>query len=247
MDEVGSTNLLALEAARAGDPGLLWITAERQFAGRGRRERHWVSERGNLYASLLLLDPAPVQDMMNLPLVAALGVHNGLASLASPEGTEIRIKWPNDILVNGRKSVGILIETEQLPNGRRAVVIGCGVNVEADPQEMRDRATGLRREGFSASVAEVFDAVAAGVEDALSLWARGANFSAVRSDWLRHAAGIGQECRVHLADRSVSGTFVELDEVGRLVLLDPEGMRRTFAAGEVFLSVAERAATGQPG
>ncbi len=81
LDEVGSTNVVALEAARAGDPGRLWITAARQTAGRGRRGRSWLSEPGNLYATLLLIDPSDDQHIVDLPLVVALGVRNGLASL----------------------------------------------------------------------------------------------------------------------------------------------------------------------
>lgn len=235
FDEVGSTNSLALEAARSGDPGSLWITAERQSAGRGRRDRTWVSERGNLYASLLVVDAAPVQDLMNLPLVAALGVRNGLAGLGGAEGKDIRIKWPNDILVGGRKCVGILVETEQLADGRRAAVIGCGVNVEAVPDGTLYPVTGLRREGFAAGLPAVFGAVAGGVENALALWAGGRNFAAIRRGWLEHAAGVGKPCTVNLPGGSVAGTFDSLDGIGRLVLVEADGSRRTVAAGDVFL------------
>ena len=189
LDEVGSTNAVALDAARAGDPGLLWVTAERQSAGRGRRARPWVSERGNLYASLLLIDPAGMDQIQNLPLVVAVGVRNGLAALKGADRLDIKIKWPNDILVNARKCVGILLESERLPDGRFATVIGCGVNVENVPTHTPYPVTGLRREGLTESVSEVFSAFATGVEAALAQWQRGQNFTAVRQNWIEHAAG----------------------------------------------------------
>ncbi|BDA84460.1 biotin--[acetyl-CoA-carboxylase] ligase [Aureimonas sp. SA4125] len=235
LDEVGSTNVVALDAARAGDPGSLWVTAERQSAGRGRRARPWVSERGNLYASLLLIDPAGMVDLQNLPLVAAVGVRNGLATLEGAARRDIRIKWPNDILVNGRKCVGILLESERLSDGRFAIVIGCGVNVENVPDDTPYPVTGLRREGVTASVSDVFAALATGVEQALALWQRGRNFSAVRQTWIDHAAGIGMPCTVRMNNAVIEGTFVDLDDTGRLILADDSGGRRSISAGDLFL------------
>ena len=235
LDEVGSTNVVALEAARAGDPGPLWITAERQSAGKGRRARPWVSERGNLYTTLLLVDPAPLEHVPNLPLVAALGVRNGLADQKGADRLGIQIKWPNDILVNARKTAGILVESERLPDGRLATVIGCGVNVENVPEGTPYPVTGLRREGIAAGVLDVFAALATGIEEALLLWRRGTNFAAVRQAWISHAAGIGKACTVNLPDRSVGGIFADLDATGRLVLDEPGGNRRLVSAGDVFL------------
>ncbi|MCW4114531.1 biotin--[acetyl-CoA-carboxylase] ligase [Aurantimonas sp. MSK8Z-1] len=235
LEAVGSTNTVAFEAARSGDPGPLWVTADRQTAGRGRRGRAWVSEAGNLYASLLLIEPAPLEHLQNLPLVAALGVRDGLASLPARPRPDIRIKWPNDILIGGRKAVGILTETERLPDGRRAVVIGCGVNVAYVPGETPYPVTGLAAEGLPADLDLVFEALAGGVETALDLWDRGQNFAAVRRDWLAHASGLGEACTINLPDRSLKGRFVALDEAGRLLLDEEGGARRAISAGELFL------------
>lgn len=240
---MGSTNAVALDAARAGDPGPLWVTGERQSAGRGRRARPWVSERGNLYASLLLIDAAASDELQNLPLVAAVGVRDGLAALKGAGQLDIRIKWPNDILVNGRKCVGILLESERLADGRFATVIGCGVNVENVPLETPYPVTGLGREGLSATVSDVFAAVATGVEAALALWQRGRNFSAIRQTWIDHAAGIGMPCTVRMNDAVIEGTFVDLDETGRLILADGRGGRRSISAGDLFLPAPSGDAT----
>src|SRR5262249_32383687 len=109
LDEVGSTNAEAFARARAGERGPLWITARRQTAGRGRRGRGWVSERGNLYASLLLTDPAPPQRAAELSLVAALALHDALAERANVLGPRLKLKWPNDLLCDGAKLAGILV------------------------------------------------------------------------------------------------------------------------------------------
>jgi BirA family biotin operon repressor/biotin-[acetyl-CoA-carboxylase] ligase len=135
LGDVASTNLECMERARSGDEGRLWITAVRQTGGRARRGRSWVSEPGNLYSSLLLIDPAPWAALASLPLAVTVAVEAAVSSALPAEAAQtLRIKWPNDLLIGGRKTSGILIEAEQLPDGRRAVVIGCGINVAHRPE-----------------------------------------------------------------------------------------------------------------
>lgn len=238
FDEVGSTNVRALEAASAGDPGPLWVTAERQTAGRGRRGRAWESPTGNLYASLLLLDPAEPAALANLPLVVAVGVREGLASLPGIDPDRVSLKWPNDVLLDGAKCVGILIESERLPNGSNAVVIGSGVNVEWAPEGQPYAVASLRGAGVEISRDTVFDHLATGVETALRRWDRGRDFEAIRRDWIAHAVGIGRPCTVNLPTRSVHGRFRELDESGRLILERDDGAREAISAGDVFFQPA---------
>src|SRR6266540_721448 len=111
-DVLGSTNAEALSLARQGERGPLWITAGRQTAGRGRRGRAWVSEPGNLYASLLLTDPAPAEHWPELSFVAALAIHDAVAEVAAAIRPQLAIKWPNDLLLGGEKFAGILTEGE---------------------------------------------------------------------------------------------------------------------------------------
>ncbi|MFD2235855.1 biotin--[acetyl-CoA-carboxylase] ligase [Aureimonas populi] len=234
FEAVESTNARALEAALAGDPGPLWVTAERQTSGRGRRGRAWASPSGNLYASLLLLDPAPRELLGNLPLVVAVGVRAGLASLPGVADERVRIKWPNDVLVGGGKCVGILIESESLGAGANAVVIGCGVNVASAPLGAPYTVSSLQGEGSRASVDDVFEHLASGVEEALRRWDRGRGFEAIRRDWIAHAIGIGEACTANLTTRSIEGRFIELDKDGRLVLETGDGIREAISAGDVF-------------
>ena len=96
LADVGSTNTECLIRARAGDPGLHWITATRQISGRGRRGRSWASEPGNLYASLLLIDPAPMEKLQSLPLAVAVAVHRAIQAVM-PAGRGRRGRsWASD-------------------------------------------------------------------------------------------------------------------------------------------------------
>lgn len=235
LGEVASTNSVALEAARAGDPGRLWVTAERQVAGRGRRGRAWVSEPGNLYASWLVIDPAPLEHLSNLPLVASLGVRNALARLTDADEDLVAVKWPNDVLVRGRKAVGILLESERLSDGRMAVVVGCGVNVAHVPDDTPYEVTSLAREGGPCcDLDAIFSCVADEVERAFAVFRRGEGFAAIRREWLAHAAGIGQACRVNLANGTLTGRFEALDERGRLILRGEGGDATAVSAGDLF-------------
>ena len=100
LGDVASTNIECMERARAGDPGGLWITAVRQTGGRARRGRNWVSEPGNLYSSLLLIDPAPLEALASLPMAVTVAVHDAIASVLPADAAEaLRIKWPNDMLI----------------------------------------------------------------------------------------------------------------------------------------------------
>lgn len=239
LGEVTSTNSVALEAARSGDPGPLWVTAERQSEGRGRRGRSWVSEPGNLYASLLTIDPAPLEHLSKLPLVASLGIRDGLAEIL-PDRATVAVKWPNDVLIGGAKAVGILLESERLPDGRMAVVIGCGVNVSLIPDEAPYPVTSLAREGAGEFALDaVFAAVAAGLAESLGRFDRGRGFDRVRREWLESAVGVGAECRVAMADRTLTGRFEALDEEGRLILLREDLTRMAISAGDLFFLEAD--------
>src|SRR6202047_5133871 len=130
--EIDSTNAEALRLMRQGERGPLWIAAERQSAGRGRRGRSWISVPGNLHASLLLTDPGPAEHWPQLSFVAALAVHDAVVEVAPDVRPMLELKWPNDLLLAGAKFAGILIEGE----GREeegAVAVGIGVNCTAHP------------------------------------------------------------------------------------------------------------------
>jgi BirA family biotin operon repressor/biotin-[acetyl-CoA-carboxylase] ligase len=234
LSEVGSTNTECLDRARAGDPGGLWITAERQTGGRGRRGRAWVSEPGNLYASLLLIDPAPIPRLASLPLAVAVAVHDAVRRALPPGGEPLEIKWPNDLLIGRRKTSGILLEGEKLSDGRYALVIGIGVNLAFKPEGTPYPATCLAEHGCHLSAQELFAYLFVSMADMLSLWNGGAGTAAVVARWRDHACGIGERITVNLPDRSVTGIFRGIAEDGVLMLETGPGQVMPVAAGDVF-------------
>jgi BirA family biotin operon repressor/biotin-[acetyl-CoA-carboxylase] ligase len=132
-ETLGSTNAEALARARASEHGPLWITAQSQSAGRGRRGSTWVSPVGNLHATLLLSEPSPPEHAPQLSFVAALALHDAIAECAAQLGPLLKVKWPNDLLLGGAKLAGILIEGESDP--AFAVAIGIGVNCAVHPDD----------------------------------------------------------------------------------------------------------------
>ena len=228
-ETVGSTNTEALVLARAGECGPLWVTSRRQSAGRGRRGRVWVSEKGNLYASLLLTDPSPPVLAAELSFVAALAVHDAVVAIAPAGAAGFALKWPNDVLVDGKKVSGILIEGED-----PAVVIGIGINCVQHPDETSYPATDLASSGIQAPLEELFARLSATMIRRIVQWNYGAGFAAIRADWLARAAGVGGPICVVLADGERVGRFETIDGHGRLVLRLANGSSETITAGDVF-------------
>jgi BirA family biotin operon repressor/biotin-[acetyl-CoA-carboxylase] ligase len=230
-ETLGSTNAEALALARAGERGPLWITAQSQSAGRGRRGSIWVSAPGNLYATLLLSEPSAPEHAPQLSFVAALALHDAIAECAPQLGPLLTLKWPNDLLLGAAKVAGILIEGERAPEF--AVAIGIGVNCAAHPDDTPYPATDLATAGALVTPAQAFAVLSAAMRRRLAQWQRGQGFSAIRTDWLKRAAGLGQDIRVRLPERELSGRFQGLDDAGRLLVHGPGGVT-TVTAGEVF-------------
>ena len=230
-ETLGSTNAEALARARVGERGPLWISARSQSAGRGRRGSTWVSAPGNLYATLLLSEPSTPELAPQLSFVAALTLHDAIGECAPQTGPLLKMKWPNDLLLNGAKLAGILIEGESDP--KFSVAIGIGVNCAAHPSDTAFPATDLAAAGALVTPAQVLAVLSAAMMKRIKQWQRGQGFAGIRADWLKHAAGLGQNIRVRLPERELSGRFEGLDEAGRLLLLGPGGTT-TVTAGEVF-------------
>ncbi|AXS40400.1 biotin--[acetyl-CoA-carboxylase] ligase [Breoghania sp. L-A4] len=239
LDTVGSTNINAFEAARGGDAGDLWITASMQEQGRGRRGRAWVSERGNLYASLLLIDPGPREKLGELPMVCAVALADAVEAATGSHGL-VRLKWPNDLLVDDAKISGILLESETLGDGRCAVVCGFGVNCAHHPDPENYRATDLTELGFLIPPDHLFDRLASAMRARLAQWSKGAGFGAIRESWIARAARLGEHVTIRLGDTTYEGIFRTIDEDGRLVLTQGDGSERRISAGDLFFPTAKK-------
>jgi BirA family biotin operon repressor/biotin-[acetyl-CoA-carboxylase] ligase len=244
-ETLASTNAQALALARAGEQGPLWITARSQSAGRGRRGNAWQSDPGNLYATLLLTDPAPADRAPELSFVAALALHDAILACAKALEGRLTLKWPNDVLCDGRKLAGILIEGVNAAHGL-AVAVGIGANCRHHPPQTTYPATDLAAAGAEVLPEDLFAALSAAMLRRLAQWNRGAGFSAIRADWLGRAAGVGGGLRVQLPGRQLTGTFEALDARGRLLLRRADGTLETIAAGEVFPIAADECTASAP-
>jgi BirA family biotin operon repressor/biotin-[acetyl-CoA-carboxylase] ligase len=240
LEATGSTNDNALQAARSGDPGQLWITAAEQLAGRGRHGRHWSSPPGNLYASLLLIDPCDVASAPQLGFVAGLALHEAVEAVTGLGVPRLTLKWPNDLLLDGAKVSGLLLEGHRLqPEGPLAIVIGFGVNVSFAPSGTPYPATSLQQMKAGLTRDGVFLALSAAFAGTFAAWRNSSRmnaadpFGAIRRLWLERAAGVGQEVTLRLPSGEKMGVFEGLDRFGRLQLKSAAGME-LIDAGDLY-------------
>ncbi len=231
---VASTNDEAVIRALGGDAGCLWIVADEQSKGKGRHGRQWLSPPGNLYASLLLIDPAPLHKAAELGFVAGVALWNTLREILGDD-PDLGLKWPNDILHAGAKLAGILLESTQLSGGHFGCVIGIGVNCCSHPRTALYPSTDLNEIG---TMLGARDEVLIRLSDAfvrwLEVWDAGRNFQAIRAEWLSHAAGLGGRISVATPTGPRDGIFETIDATGRLLLATEDKML-TVEAGDVFL------------
>jgi BirA family biotin operon repressor/biotin-[acetyl-CoA-carboxylase] ligase len=224
FEELDSTNEEARRLARSGEHGPLWLIAARQSAGRGRQGRVWRGSQGNLFATLLIQPRRPKAQWAQLSFVAAIAV----ADLAARFTPAIVVKWPNDVLAEGRKLSGILLET-----AGDALAIGIGVNLTAHPDVTEFPAISLAALGAAPPAPK--DALALLARD-FAGWYDGwekAGFAPVRDAWLARAAGLGSRIRARLPGREHAGVFEGIDDEGALLL--NEGNRvLAIAAADVF-------------
>jgi BirA family biotin operon repressor/biotin-[acetyl-CoA-carboxylase] ligase len=232
-ETLDSTNAEALRRAHSGDRGPLWIVAQTQTHGRGRRGRHWASMPGDLTASLLLPDFGGPAHRAELCFVAALAIHDAVLKQVPQLNGQLSIKWPNDLLLSSRKFAGILIEVDSSGEGA-AVVFGIGINCAGHPQDTDYPAIDLASAGAPVSASDLFAALSLAMDERLAQWNCGTGFPSIRADWLARCIGLGAEIRVRLPTQSLTGRFETVDEAGRLVLRMPDGSVRIIAAGEIF-------------
>lgn len=240
LEATNSTNDDALQAARSGDPGQLWITAAEQLAGRGRHGRQWSSPLGNLYATLLLIDPCDMQSAPQLGFVAGLALHEAVEAVTGIGAPRLSLKWPNDLLLDGAKVSGLLLEGHRLqPEGPLAIVIGFGVNVAFAPTGTPYPASALRAVKHGLGRAQVFRALSSAFARAFSAWRMSSRmnasdpFGAIRRLWLERAAGIGQEVTLRLPSGEKAGIFEGLDRFGRLQLKSGDDVE-LIDAGDLY-------------
>ena len=225
--ELDSTNSEAARRAQAGERGPLWITAKSQTAGRGRQGRVWQGGEGNLTATLLLTIQKSPAHAARIAFVAALAAGDLAAAFVAPD--LVTLKWPNDVLIEGMKACGVLIETGASPAGGLLLAIGVGANLASAPSDTPYPATSFATHGQTPSPEAALDVLDFAFAYWLETW-DGEGFEPIRAAWMARAHGLGQAATVG----DVSGTIEGIDADGALLLRVPAGTVRRITAGDVI-------------
>jgi BirA family biotin operon repressor/biotin-[acetyl-CoA-carboxylase] ligase len=235
--EIDSTNAEARRRAETGQGGPVWIAAGRQTAGRGRRGRAWSTETGNLAATLLTTTDVPAAEAAQLSFVAALAACD-LADTCLGAGAA-RLKWPNDVLVFGRKAVGILVESGARPDGRLWLAVGIGINLAHAPEGTERPATSFAEHmaGQPPKPLDALEVLATRFESWRKLWVTH-GFSPIADGWTSRAHGLGERCEARLPNRTLTGVAEGMDPDGALRLRLDDGALERVTAGDVFFGEA---------
>ncbi len=228
LETVDSTNEEAKrQAGRGADHGTVIVAAE-QTAGRGRRGREWVSQKGNLHCSLLLRTGRSLTDSAQLSFAAGIALVEALR-LTCP-GLPVACKWPNDALSNGHKLSGMLLEA--VGDGS-LIILGLGVNIVHAPSGMMYPTLSLAEAGYEVTAETFLESFCDCFWPWFSLWQK-EGFSALRQPWLDRACGLGEPVTVRLDDQVQEGYFAGLGENGALLLEGSDGTCRSILAGDIF-------------
>lgn len=236
LDQVDSTNA---EAARiAGDlPGPEWIMALHQTAARGRRGRAWVNPEGNFAASLVMRPEGGPDQMALRSFVASLALYDACVAVTG-RSTGLTLKWPNDVLLNGGKLAGILLESASSAAGLAHFTIGIGVNLVAAPDAAQVEQGAVRpvsllsETGINVTPEEFLDALAPAYARYETQFTQ-MGFAPIRTAWLDRAARLGEVITARTSRDTITGTFETVDAAGNLVLSTPQ-QRHAIPAAEIF-------------
>jgi BirA family biotin operon repressor/biotin-[acetyl-CoA-carboxylase] ligase len=238
LPEVDSTNLEASRMARQGTREGVVVLADSQSQGKGRGGRSWSSPPGvNLYFSIILRPALAPAEVPQIPLLAGLAVARAFVRIS---GLEARIKWPNDILLRGKKAAGILAEMEGVGDEIRFIILGVGCNVnwekERMPPDLQKTATSLRAEtGRELSRYRVAERIFEELEPAYRFYLKEKFSHRLRKEWNSLSWVNGKQVTIASGDQEFSGEALGLDEIGALLIRDCRGEIQRVIAGDVSL------------
>lgn len=225
-EDVGSTNDEALALSREVKSGNYVVTAKRQNNGRGRRGRSWVGYEGNLFMSFL--QPVELSKIGQIVFVVSLSLFESLQELFPK--IDMKLKWPNDVLVENNKISGILLEKGE----GDYLVIGIGVNLVGAPklEGVLYPATSLQDKGYHIDRLTLFKKYVEIYDKNCRLWQE-QGFAPIREKWLQNVKGLGEEIEVHTDKETKLGIFRDVDENGVLLLERKNGLEKIYA-GDIF-------------
>jgi BirA family transcriptional regulator, biotin operon repressor / biotin---[acetyl-CoA-carboxylase] ligase len=238
---IDSTNLEAHRLFATGQREPLFLLADEQTAGKGRLDRNWASLRGNCYSTLVLPLHTSVSTVPQIGFVTALAVADLVRGLSKAEP---KLKWPNDVLVQGAKIAGIL--SEVLSIAPLTIAIGCGINVAHAPVGLAYPATCLNAEGAHLDRDTVFQAYRKALAQRINIWDNGLGFATIRAAWVQQAIGIGEIATMTIGTQHLTGTFEGLTEQGAVVLKPADGPPYILHAGDLHIPSLARLRNGNP-
>ena len=236
---LSSTNTQAKTLLQDGAEPPFWVMSDQQTAGRGRQGRHWVSEPGNLFTTVVKRFRKEAHTLTAISLVTALAVKEAIESVTSTE-LELTLKWPNDILIKSAKVSGILIESQktlaplQTNQHGTDLIIGIGVNLISHPNLADKETTNLKEVGFSVMPMVLRDALEINLNKWLTIWNNGAAQAAIIEAWQRQAAPLGTPLTVKTGTTLHQGKYAGLDAQGSLKLILENNQIETITGGEVL-------------
>ncbi|WP_019221745.1 biotin--[acetyl-CoA-carboxylase] ligase [Bartonella senegalensis] len=233
---VDSTNCIAQQKAQAGHHGYLWVVAKEQSQGRARRGRTWSSPKGNLYSSLLLIKDIFHKTAAQLGFVAGVSVVETVKQFIKDEkqmNDIVRLKWPNDILLRGAKSAGILLEIFKLPSQQYALVIGIGINVTYHYKDAPYPTSSLKDVGFDVETEQLFTVLTEYFSKNYLLWKQPGGCDKIREKWLLYSAHLGQHVKIVNDEKIIEGIFDGLDNDFNCIIKQKNGQQAIITAGDV--------------
>lgn len=237
LSEVDSTNEEARRMAAQAEKTPTWILADRQTAGRGRRGRAWASPSGNLMATLYLPKSYNPVTAGQLAFVAGLALESTVRHFVD-DAVKVSVKWPNDVLVDGKKASGILLESAMQSGKLDWLAIGLGLNLSHHPDDTPYSATDLSLyTAAPPSNIEALEILANGFDTVFRQWETGGFENLLRA-WRLVAHGLGEPIVARLENEELRGIFLDIDEKGALLLKDESGVTHTIDAGDVFFPEA---------
>lgn len=233
FDTLDSTNEEAARRARAGDLGPVWLEAGVQTAGRGRRGRAWLSQPGNVFMTYFGATTRAPADVALLGFATAVAVGETIDALSGRAVAQL--KWPNDVLLDGAKVCGILLESGATDQGAVWFALGVGVNVVSAPEGLDYPIASLAQIGVNEDAAHIRARLRSAIGDAArTLGSEG--FAPIRARWTGMATGIGKTVRAQIGAEAITGRALGLGADGALTIETPNGQTRSISAGEVYFT-----------
>lgn len=235
---IDSTNKEAMRRIEAGAKSGMWITSDEQTGGRGRGGREWVSTSGNLYSSLIYDCGKDLYTSAQLTFVTSLAVRETIAEFLKTE--DLKCKWPNDVLIEGKKTSGILLESfSKDVDAPNYIIIGIGINIAHHPELALYASTHINEHTqTSFNHIDVFQVLVQKMAHWINVW-QSDGFPVIRKTWLDHSKGLGDMITVRTTESEIMGRFVDLDRDGALKL-DVDGEIKLIHSGDIFFTREER-------